>query len=100
MKKIVLVFLLVTFVCAVSFGLDVSVGAKGAAGFSGFAGQDYADLLESFGGKRAFFLGFGGGVFATVGLLDLLAELTQEFSGQIVTGYRNNRGPGNQLAFF
>jgi hypothetical protein len=72
-KKIVLVLFLVAFVCAGGFGLDVSVGAKGAAGFSGFAGKDYTDLLDSFGGKRAFFLGFGGGVFATLGLLDLLA---------------------------
>ena len=41
MKKIVMVLVLVAFVCAGGFGLDISAGAKGAVGYSGFAGQNY-----------------------------------------------------------
>ena len=65
MRKYVLVLFLVAFVCAGGFGLDVSAGAKGAVGYSGFAGQNYKDVLESSGVTRAFFLGFGGGVFGS-----------------------------------
>ena len=72
-KKIVLVLFLVAFVCAGSFGLDFSAGVKGAVGYSGFAGENYKDILESSGVSRAFFLGFGGGAFATLGISDLLA---------------------------
>jgi hypothetical protein len=56
-----------------SYSLDLSIGPRVVGGYAGFLGNDYKDYLDFFGAKRALFLGYGAGVFATIGFIDLIA---------------------------
>jgi len=74
MKRIYLFMLMLLMVGTVSFGFDVSIGAQAVGGYAGFLGKDYKDnYLDPWNSKRALFLGYGAGIFATLGLMDLIA---------------------------
>lgn len=95
MKRIVFLALALLLVGTLAFGLDIAVGAKGAAGHSMFLGEDYGAYLDSFAGKRAFFLAYGGGVFATLSLMDALA-LQPEVLFLHIGGADVNEGVGTE----
>jgi len=74
LKHRVLPFSLVLFVAlAPAFSQGIRVGVKGGIGYSTFMGKDFSDSLTDDSYERKFFLPFSGGVFATIGLVDIFA---------------------------
>ncbi len=71
----VLVFLAILTIMAptLSFGFDISLGAKGGLGHFTYRGADYKDGLDTWDLDNALRIGFTGGIFATIGLVDMIA---------------------------
>jgi hypothetical protein len=73
MRKVVVLVLVAMLVPATVFGLELTLGARAGLGHFGAWGDDYADTIDAVDGSRQFSLGFTGGLYASFGLVDLLA---------------------------
>jgi hypothetical protein len=96
MKKFLSAILLLLLVCIVTHSLDANFGVKGGAGFSTFVGKDWADTLDSFSLKRAFFLGMCVGMFVTLSLSEQLV-IESEALFLRVGGADKEEGVGTEI---
>jgi len=94
MKKIGLVVCVLLLVSSISFSLDISLGAKGALGYSTFLGSDWKDYMDPW--VRAGFLGVGAGGFVTLGFSDTFA-VEPEIMFLRLGGADKESGTGKEL---
>jgi hypothetical protein len=78
--KIAVLALLFCLVSVTAFSFDAAVGLKGGIGLAHLSGPGYQDTLDFFGIETQAKLGYGAGVFATLGLTGLVALQAEAYS--------------------
>jgi hypothetical protein len=90
--KIAVLALLFCLVSVTAFSFDAAVGLKGGIGLAHLSGPGYQDTLDFFGIETQAKLGYGAGVFATLGLTGLVALQAEAYYAVLGGKYGDDTG--------